>query len=260
MVQVCRTFKDFFCQEEIWRKTWYNFHPFSVGIINSNFYSHYSRLRCLKPKYYPNMKNKEIRVVLFGLDQSGKSSLAIRFISDYIPSAYDSTIEDAYGKNVFLKDGLQIRLIIIDTGGSPEYSPLRDSQITTSDCFLVVYAIDNLKSFLSINEYVHDIRFHDQEQIKTSPIFIVGAKSDKINSRKVPLQEAIDFSRSIGCRHFETSAYHKDNVDDVFLEIAAEGIHNIKMRMIYDKLLTGEPFVFKEEVDPLYLSRLYSQK
>jgi GTPase KRas protein len=65
---------------------------------------------------------------------------------------YDPTIEDSYRKQVVV-DGETCLLDILDTAGQEEYSAMRDQYMRTGEGFLLVFAVNNSKSFEDIKQY-----------------------------------------------------------------------------------------------------------
>lgn len=55
-------------------------------------------------------------------------------------------------------DGETCLLDILDTAGQEEYSAMRDQYMRTGEGFLIVFAIDNMKSFEDIDSYRGQIR------------------------------------------------------------------------------------------------------
>uniref|UniRef100_A0A1I7XS26 Small monomeric GTPase n=1 Tax=Heterorhabditis bacteriophora TaxID=37862 RepID=A0A1I7XS26_HETBA len=84
----------------------------------------------------------------------GKSSLTLRFVQGHFPDAYDTTIEDLHNKP-YRWHGREYELWITDTAGQQEYSIFPRSCSVDIDGFILVYAIDNKKSF-EIIQTIHD--------------------------------------------------------------------------------------------------------
>ena len=55
-------------------------------------------------------------------------------------------------------DGETCLLDVMDTAGQEEYSAMRNQYIRTGEGFLLVFSIDNMKSFEDIESYVQQIR------------------------------------------------------------------------------------------------------
>ena len=79
---------------------------------------------------------------------------------------YDPTIEDSYRKQVVI-DGETCLLDILDTAGQEEYSAMRDQYMRTGEGFLLVFAVNNAKSFEDISAYREQIkRVKDAEEVR----------------------------------------------------------------------------------------------
>ena len=96
----------------------------------------------------------------------GKSALTIQLIQNHFVDEYDPTIEDSYRKQVVI-DGETCLLDILDTAGQEEYSAMRDQYMRTGEGFLLVFAVNNAKSFEDISQYREQIkRVKDAEEVR----------------------------------------------------------------------------------------------
>ena len=96
----------------------------------------------------------------------GKSALTIQLIQNHFVDEYDPTIEDSYRKQVVI-DGETCLLDILDTAGQEEYSAMRDQYMRTGEGFLLVFAVNNAKSFEDISTYREQIkRVKDAEEVR----------------------------------------------------------------------------------------------
>ena len=99
----------------------------------------------------------------------GKSALTIQLIQNHFVDEYDPTIEDSYRKQVVI-DGETCLLDILDTAGQEEYSAMRDQYMRTGEGFLLVFAVNNAKSFEDISTYREQIkRVKDAEEVSRHP-------------------------------------------------------------------------------------------
>ena len=55
-------------------------------------------------------------------------------------------------------DGETCLLDVMDTAGQEEYSAMRNQYMRTGEGFMLVFSIDNMKSFEDIESYVQQIR------------------------------------------------------------------------------------------------------
>merc|ERR1711988_1199981 len=140
----------------------------------------------------PTIIMTEYKLVVVGAGGVGKSALTIQLIQNHFVDEYDPTIEDSYRKQVVI-DGETCLLDILDTAGQEEYSAMRDQYMRTGEGFLIVFAVNNAKSFEDITQYREQIkRVKDAEEV---PMVMVGNKCDLPN-RDVDMQQARDVARS----------------------------------------------------------------
>ena len=72
--------------------------------------------------------------------------VTIQLIQNHFVEQYDPTIEDSYRQQVVI-DGQTCILDILDTAGQEVYSTMKDQYVRTGEGFLIVFAIDDMKSF-----------------------------------------------------------------------------------------------------------------
>lgn len=160
----------------------------------------------------------EYKLVVVGAGGVGKSALTIQFIQNHFVDEYDPTIEDSYRKQVLI-DSETCLLDILDTAGQEEYSAMRDQYMRTGEGFLLVFAVNNAKSFEDISMYREQIkRVKDADYV---PMVLVGNKCD-LQARAVDMKGAHDVARNHGIPFIETSAKTRMGVDDAFYTLARE--------------------------------------
>ncbi|XP_014672039.1 PREDICTED: ras-like protein [Priapulus caudatus] len=129
-----------------------------------------------------------------------------------------STIEDSYRKQVVI-DGETCLLDILDTAGQEEYSAMRDQYMRTGEGFLLVFAVNNAKSFEDISLYREQIkRVKDADEV---PMVLVGNKCD-LPTRAIDMNQAREVAKSYGIPFVETSAKTRMGVDDAFYTLVRE--------------------------------------
>lgn len=102
---------------------------------------------------------------------------------------YDPTIEDSYRKQVVI-DSETCILDILDTAGQEEYTAMRDQYMRVGQGFLLVFAVNNPKSFADIDRYREEIRrLKDSDHI---PMVLVGNKCDLTSRQVIPCGPCID--------------------------------------------------------------------
>ncbi|ROT64798.1 Ras-like protein [Penaeus vannamei] len=148
----------------------------------------------------------------------GKSALTIQLIQNHFVDEYDPTIEDSYRKQVVI-DGETCLLDILDTAGQEEYSAMRDQYMRTGEGFLLVFAVNNAKSFEDISAYREQIkRVKDADVV---PMVLVGNKCD-LQVRAMDMQQAREVAKNYDIPFIETSAKTRMGVDDAFYTLVRE--------------------------------------
>ena len=124
-------------------------------------------------------------------------------------------------------DGETCLLDILDTAGQEEYSAMRDQYMRTGEGFLIVFAVNNAKSFEDITQYREQIkRVKDAEE---EPMVMVGNKCD-LPTRSIDMAQVAENCRQVlklmikardaalnyGIPFVETSAKTRMGVDDAF--------------------------------------------
>ena len=135
------------------------------------------------------------------------------------PPEHDPTVEDTYTVHLDTKAGQNKEFKILDTAGEEDYQNMLDQWISSADGFLLVFAINDLETFEALPAKVRRIQKNDADKL---PIVLVGNKCDLQDERKVTIQQAKDYAKSIKAKYFETSALtdFNKNVKIVFEECA----------------------------------------
>ncbi|GMR43378.1 hypothetical protein PMAYCL1PPCAC_13573 [Pristionchus mayeri] len=115
------------------------------------------------------------KIAIMGYPCVGKSSITLRFINGNFPEAYDTTIEDRHEKHYKWK-GREYSLRITDTAGQQEFTIFPRSCSIDVDGFILVYAIDDRKSF-EIIQTIHD-KIVECVGDRNVPVVVVGNKLD----------------------------------------------------------------------------------
>lgn len=127
--------------------------------------------------------------------------------------------QDSYRKQCHVDDEVAL-LDVLDTAGQEEYSAMREQYMRTGEGFLLVYSINSRQSFDEIQVFQQQIlRVKDRDYF---PIIVVGNKCDLESERVVSREEGEALARSFGCKHLETSAKARINVEQAFYDLVRE--------------------------------------
>lgn len=91
----------------------------------------------------------------------------------------------------------------------------------SSNGAILVYDITDEDSFQRVKNWVKELKKMLGSDIVLA---IVGNKIDLIKERCVPLEQAENYSKQVGAKHYETSAKLNDGIDHLFLDLANEMI------------------------------------
>ncbi|XP_023329588.1 GTP-binding protein Rit2, partial [Eurytemora carolleeae] len=127
---------------------------------------------------------------------------------------HDPTIEDAYQQRTVI-DGQPCLLDILDTAGQVEFTAMREQYMRCGEGFIICYSITDRHSFDEAIEYrdlITKVRITEQV-----PVILVANKVDlETEQRVVSTEEGRSLANKFGCSFYETSAAHRQHVDDVF--------------------------------------------
>jgi small GTP-binding protein len=124
---------------------------------------------------------------------------------------YNPTKEDSYRKQVII-DGEPCLIDILDTAGQELYSVMQKQYMRTADVFIIVYAVDNLKSFEEARDLSEQIkRVNDFEDV---PALLVGNKCDL--QKEIPNVYFTKLTTFCGIPFMETSAKTRQGVEETF--------------------------------------------
>ena len=159
-----------------------------------------------------------IKLVIIGDSGVGKSSLTTKATKDYFENYYSPTVGfEFYTFNVRINDK-NIRLQIWDTCGQEVYRSLINGFYRSASLAILVYSIDNNKSFNSLESWLNEIRTKGNPNVK---LFLIGNKNDLKEKRKVTEEQAKKFLIDYGFDLFlETSAKTGFNTQKIFVEAA----------------------------------------
>jgi len=166
----------------------------------------YAKVRVLK---------NEFRIAVVGAGGVGKSCLSLQFVSRTFVEEYDPTIEDSFRKQIPVGEEA-VMLDILDTAGQDEYKSLRDQWMRDREGFIVVFSVDNSKSWDEIPKWLDSIFKTKDNDAREGPIIIVANKMDMEDQRVVNDSQMEEFSKKYNLPIMKVSAKTRLNVDELF--------------------------------------------
>ena len=158
------------------------------------------------------------KLIVVGDSGVGKSCLTMKATKDIFENDYSPTIGfEFYTFIIKIKEKI-IRLQIWDTCGQEVYRSLINGFYRNSSLAILLYGINNIKSFQNLELWLNDIKNNSNPDIK---IFLVGNKKDLEEKREVPIDKAKTFYKEHNLNYFiETSAKTGFNVKKLLIRAA----------------------------------------
>ena len=125
------------------------------------------------------------KIIIVGDSGVGKSSILKRAVQNKFDGSYQATIGFEFLLMHFKVNDLKIKLQIWDTCGQEMYRSLVQGFYRNTSLALVVYDVNQKKTYDSLDIWIKDIRQHTEQEL---PIFIAGNKNDL--EKLVPTEEA----------------------------------------------------------------------
>ena len=180
------------------------------------------------------------KIIVIGDPGVGKTCLTSRATKDIFTEEYSTTLGfESSTFNVKIENKL-IKLQIWDTCGQEKYKSLITNFYRNASLAMLVYSIDNKKSFISAQKWLKEIKIQSNPDIK---IILIGNKVDLEEKREISYEEAKKFVEENEILYFqEASAKSGINSKEIFNEAA--------------KILYKEYLDYVEKIKDVSINRL----
>ena len=181
------------------------------------------------------------RVTVMGAAGVGKTCIISQFLHAHFCAKYKATVEE-FHRQVFSQDnGTALILGILDTSGAYDFPAMRRLSISTSDSFVLVYSVDDSASFDEVKRLREQII--EAKEDETTPIVIVGNKSDVPIERRalerVTIESTVNIDWNNG--YVEASAKDNFNIADIFDELMVQADLHVSLKETENKRRTSLP-------------------
>ena len=158
------------------------------------------------------------KIIIIGDSGVGKSCLTLKATKDIFDSLYSPTIGFEFMPFFVKIENLKIKLQIWDTCGQEVYRSLIASFYHNSSLVLLIYAINDINSFIHLDTWINEIKTHGNPDMT---IFLIGNKIDLEYKREISKENVEDFIKRNDIALFlETSAKTGLNAQNIFIEAA----------------------------------------
>ena len=163
------------------------------------------------------------KILILGDTEVGKTSFILRFCDNTFPEESITTI-GIDTKTKFIKfEDKKIQLVIWDTAGQERFRSIAKNSIKGADGILIMYAVDNKKSFDAIKKWINNIK--DCLNIDKIGLIVTGNKCDVPESEvQVDKEMAKDLEEKEKVSVMEVSAKNDINVNEAFIKLIEQMI------------------------------------
>ena len=167
---------------------------------------------------YKDKSDFNFKAILIGNPFVGKSSLINKAVKNKFDFNYAPTLGfDYFFFHIRIKNKI-ISLQIWDTCGQEIYLSLVTNFYRNSSVAFMVYAINDRKSFEDLNNWLKEIKYKSNPDVK---IFLIGNKCDLTEERKVTYEEAEQYSKNYEFNGFcEASAKTGEKAEEIMIKAA----------------------------------------
>lgn len=206
---------------------------------------HHSALNALKTNdnlFVSDMSKVDLKVVLLGMEFSGKTSLVERYLHDRFQGdiPYQNTIGAAYGAKRMTVLGKHLTVGIWDTAGSERYEAMSRFYYRGASAAVVCYDLTDETSFEKARFWVNELRKNEEN----CRIYLCGTKKDLIDDglrpRKVNAKIASNYAVAIEAKLFETSSKTGEYVPELFTIVAQDFVNSPIVKQMEDSLRLEE--------------------
>lgn len=154
---------------------------------------------------------KVLRISMLGDTGVGKTSIINRFLDLGFSQSTTSNIGvEKHYKEMKMKDGKQMKVILWDTAGQERFHAIATNTIKTCQGIVLSFDLTKKETFEKLGDWIKEVKDINNQ----IPLVIFGNKCDMIDNREVEEEEAQDFAKSFNLEYFETSAKENININE----------------------------------------------
>ena len=180
------------------------------------------------------------KLVVIGDSGVGKSSICTRYTKGFYNDVFITTIGVDFECHTISLDGKIIKLQVWDTAGQERFKAITNSFYRGAQGIIIVFDVTNWESFDNVKNWLKEV---DRRETEIPYKLLLGNKCDQDSKRVITFEAANEYANKLNIPYLETSARDATNVDQAFLNMAAE----IKSRVIAGSLKHSNTNGFHQE-------------
>ncbi|KAI5888968.1 uncharacterized protein SCHCODRAFT_02356602 [Schizophyllum commune H4-8] len=163
---------------------------------------------------------KDVKILLIGNSQVGKSSLLLRFLNT--DESFNANTAVTVGMDFHLHamtvNGRKVRLSIWDTAGQERFRSLTNNFYRGAQGVVLVYDVADRGSFEALRQWYADVESRAPSEVVK---ILVANKVDKTEGRQISKDEGAAYARQMESLYVEASAKTAEGVKGVFEKVRA---------------------------------------
>ena len=164
-----------------------------------------------------NKRIKTYKVIIVGDSGVGKTCISFRVLKNKFNDKLSATVSLDVFNYQFKINGKIIQIQFWDTCGNEEFARNTPNLFKNTSIAIIVYAINNKKSFENVNSWNNILNDYSFECIK----YLIGNKADLENEREVSKEEGEKLKENYGFSNFiESSAKTGINIIELLENIS----------------------------------------
>lgn len=164
----------------------------------------------------------------------GKTSIYNRFIrNEFRLNTQPTQLPEYSNKRSFLVEEAVVKMSLWDTTGHDRYEHLNERFIHGTQCFVVVFDLTNIESFIKARKKLKEI----DEKFIDKICILVGNKCDIEEGICISEEEALSAAKEYNAEFFEASAKTGHNVHNIF----ATAINLMKENNLLNRSTSSSP-------------------
>jgi small GTP-binding protein len=173
-----------------------------------------------------------LKFLILGDITVGKTTLLLKYIDNFTPEIYISTLGVDYKTKNIVFNGVKVTLQIWDTAGQERYRVITKSFIKGTDGIIFMYDITQKESFINVKKWIEETEGENPGDVKK---IIVGNKIDKEEDRQVTDEMKEKLNKEVDIDLIEVSAKKGIDVDKVFDILVEKILGNMTTEQILKK-------------------------
>ena len=146
---------------------------------------------------------KSLKIILLGESGVGKTNLINVFMGKEFEQNSFTSLSSSYIDGVFSFKGKDFPYVIWDTAGQESYRSLNQIFLKNSKIIILVYSVDDEKSFQELNYWIDLVKNELEEDYVMA---ICGNKIDLFDEQRVKEEDAENYAEKHGLKLKFTSA------------------------------------------------------